>query len=76
MRLLNLDGIGYSLAPTPVVKYHLDGLPLPYEGSIPYGSYDGFPSSYMDPMAMMVFLYLYDGLPLSYGSYDGLPLSI
>ena len=32
----------------------------------------------MDPM--MVFLYLYDGLPLSYDglplSYDGLPLSI
>ena len=59
MRLLNLDGMGWdSLAPTPVVKYHLDGLPLPYEGSHTlYGSYDGFPSSYGS--------YGYDGLPLS-----------
>ena len=47
MRLLNLDGMGYSLAPTPVVKYDLDMVfPYPMEVPIPYGSYDGFPSSY------------------------------
>ena len=39
----------------------------PMKVPIPYGSYDGFPSSYGS--------YGYDGLPLSYGSYDGLPLS-
>ena len=62
--------------------------PYPMKVPIPYGSYDGFPSSYGSygydglPLSiilmvflypMMVFLYLYDGLPLS---YDSLPLSI